>query len=216
MLWLGPWNALGIGSVASEMDGGNFGGRKDDDRLSGLGVACEGEEGEGGREGRVQGREMGTVIETTLRNRTLHSTNRPAHTSPPPRPLAIIVTYAIIPRNHTTLRPTLHTDLTQQAFQGSTPKSEATQSTSPSHPKVLVTLLICFDQPWKQWLVNLGNKDMVWGESGSSLACRRGGIGIRCADQHSVRRRSILFETKRSGDWMCTRRAGVVSCSYTQ
>jgi hypothetical protein len=25
MLWLGPWNALGIGSVASETDGGNFG-----------------------------------------------------------------------------------------------------------------------------------------------------------------------------------------------
>jgi hypothetical protein len=117
MLWLGPWNALGIGSVASETDGGNFGGRKDDDdRLGGLGVACEGEEGEGGREGRVQGREMGTVIETTLRNRTLHPTNLSAHASPLPRPLAIIVTYAIIPRNHTTLRPTLHPALDTTSF----------------------------------------------------------------------------------------------------
>jgi hypothetical protein len=116
MLWLGRWNALRIGGVASETDGGNFGGRKDDDRLEGLGVACEGEEGEGGREGRVQGREMGMVIETTLRNCTLHSTNLSAHASPLPRPLAIIVTYAIILRNHTTFRPTLHPALDTTSF----------------------------------------------------------------------------------------------------
>jgi hypothetical protein len=80
--------------------------------------------------------------------------------------------------------------LTQQAFQGSTPKSEATQSTSLSHPKVLVTLLICLDQPRKQLLVNLGNKHMTV-ESGSSLACRVGGNGMGIA---YVARINTLFD----------------------